>query len=73
MTTTVSCIPHPLSSKNKIGRIREFRMRGQGEDEMPNVVTMLDGRAFWLQRPLVNSIFGAVIHSVEGNCRDPNK
>ncbi|CAM9229064.1 unnamed protein product [Scytosiphon promiscuus] len=47
----------------------EVKIKRQGEPEMPDLVVMPDGRAFYFQRP---SIFGAVFHSVEGHCSNPH-
>lgn len=44
-----------------------------GATEDPDLVVLPDGRAFYLQRRLVNSLFGAVFHGLSGRCRDPNK
>ena len=44
-----------------------------GATEDPDLVVLPDGQTFYLQRRLVNSLFGAVFHGLRGRCSNPNE
>ncbi|CAB1113601.1 unnamed protein product [Ectocarpus sp. CCAP 1310/34] len=50
---------------------RQEIVPGPAATEDPTLVRLPSGRTFWLQRRLVDSIFGAVFHGIEGWWPDP--
>ncbi|CAM9670311.1 unnamed protein product [Ectocarpus sp. 8 AP-2014] len=50
---------------------RQEIVPGPAATEDPTLVRLPSGRTFWLQRRLVDSIFGAVFHGIEGMWPNP--
>lgn len=63
-----------LPSASCRSRFRALRVQRATERvEDPDILLMSGGRAFYLGRRVMKSLFGAVFHGVQGVCPDPNK
>ncbi|CAN0369749.1 unnamed protein product [Ectocarpus sp. 6 AP-2014] len=60
--------PHLSACRELNGRTRD----GSEDREDPDLVVLPDGKTFYLQRRLVNSLFGAVFHGIQGECPNTN-
>eukprot|EP00903_Cladosiphon_okamuranus_P011493 g10825.t1 len=67
VTESMNGFPFP-----QLTSARDVRVLRPGASEDPQLVVLPDGQTFYLQRRLVNSLFGAVFHGLSGKCTDPN-
>lgn len=54
-------------------RIRDVIVPRPDATNDPDLVVLPDGKTFYLQRRLVNSLFGAVFHGLRGRCSNPSE
>lgn len=62
----VACVVHREMTVVVAGRERETA-------EDPNLLVLPGGKTFYMQRRLVNSLFGAVFHGIRGHLSDVSK